>query len=180
MGVNFVQIDTLPTLSACPLRSEIDRWPSKYKRLPYRRNYCRHRGISERQWALHRARRGWEKWLIDPSLMTPSIGATAHKRRARARINSTILSLRARCCALLGTTSFLPRGPKREPRDSHQNQTEQQEAIPLDSCTAANDFVRHGWRSLYGYPRVAITPGRTPQVRASVLRLLRPLSPAPL
>ena len=37
-----------------------------------------------------------------------------------------------------------------------------------------------GWRSLYGYPRVAITPGRTPQVRASVLRLLRPLSPTPL
>src|SRR6516165_1111542 len=66
------------------------------------------------------------------------------------------------------------------PRNRHQNQTEQSEAIPLDSCIAANDFVRRGWRSLYGYPRVAITPGRTPQVRASVLRLLRPLSPTPL
>ncbi len=55
------------------------------------------------------------KCLIGPSLTIPGIGAIAPRKPATARINSTTLSLRARCCALPTITSFLPRGLKRAP-----------------------------------------------------------------
>ena len=80
-------------------------------------NRWRHRGIVEhQQWRV-----GLGKWLIGPSLTTPSIGAIAPRKLAPGRINSTTLSLRARCCALPTITSFSPRGLKHEHGAIHQN-----------------------------------------------------------